>query len=164
MVSSGMYMNNNINAKKNRFWFFKFFNFFKAERTFKKFNSIANLLKSNVKFNIMFDISVSWWSAFNGVINRIISSIFQWSMELHTILGMLWQFTSYNEHTLRLYFIAADTYTIQSNLFDDCGYTGFISDTSSHQSGSTDHESGDRKETNQVWFESIFLCVVLLWL
>lgn len=164
MVSSGMYEHQ---PKKNLFLifiFFKFSNFFKAERTFEKFNSIANLLKSNVKFNIMFDISVSWWSAFNGVINWIISSIFQWSMELHTILGMLWQFTSYNEHTLRLYFIAADTYTVQSNLFDDCGYPGIISDTSSHQSGSTDHESSDRKETNQVWFESIFLCVVLLWL
>lgn len=85
-------------------------------------------------------------------------------MELHTILGMLWQFTSYNEYTLRMHITATDTNAIQSHLFDGGSDTNFIGDTSSDQSRSTDHESSDRKETNSIRFESVLLRPMLLWL
>lgn len=69
-------------------------------------------------------------------------------MELHTILGMLWQFTGHNEHTLRLHIIATDLNAVQPNLFDVGGNPNIIGNANSHQSGSTDYESSDRKETN----------------
>lgn len=112
----------------------------------------------------MFHIGVSGGSPLDSIIDWAVASFFQWSVELHSILGMLWQFIGYNECTLRLYITATDTNAVQSHLFDVGGHTNFVGNTGPYQSWSRDHEPSDRQEANQIRFESIFLRVVLLWL